>query len=180
MTPAEVYDKWQSTITQPSDSLFYYHPDLERILLGLALFVLTPQPALNKLGKAEPLKILHLQLPGLITAWIDDDGESFETQFSKLMPIAEAYLRIASAFRQKYPARSKAIEEVMAFYANAVASGGDMSPAIAEALLDDLTTDGRKIHSAKIASFGLKLLALTRQYSVDIPNSRMNELNGWQ
>jgi hypothetical protein len=58
MTAEEVYTNWHSTLKKPNDSLFYYHPSLERILLGLAIFVLTPQPALSKLGKAEPLSSL--------------------------------------------------------------------------------------------------------------------------
>ncbi len=44
MTPEEVYNKWHCTLKQPDDSVFYYHPNLERIFLCLSIFVLTTQP----------------------------------------------------------------------------------------------------------------------------------------
>jgi hypothetical protein len=44
MTLEEIYNKWHSALQQPDDSMFYYHPNVERILLCLSIFVLTPQP----------------------------------------------------------------------------------------------------------------------------------------
>lgn len=44
MTPEQVYNQWRSTLKEPDDSLFYYHPSLERILLGFAIFVLSSRP----------------------------------------------------------------------------------------------------------------------------------------
>jgi hypothetical protein len=138
--PEETYNNWRTTLHKPDDSLFYYHPSLERILLGLSIFVLTPQPAFTKLGNVRQLRILHTQVPSLITAWIDEDNATFS---------------------------------------RAIACGGDMSPALADELLDDLTTNGREISSDKIKAFGTKVLALTREYGFDIPLSKMNEVNGW-
>jgi hypothetical protein len=179
MTPEEVYTNWRSTLKNPDDSLFYYHPSLERILLGLAIFVLTPQPALSKLGKAEPLKLLHLEVPLLITVWIDKDEATFKDYFKFVMTISEGYMLAAAAYQKKYPSKRKVINEVMQFFACAIAYGGDMNPTLADELLDDLSTDGREIHSEKIKAFGTKLLALTKEYGLDIPIPVAYKLNGW-
>lgn len=179
MTSEEVYKTWRSTIEAPDDSLFYCHPSLESILLGLSIFVLTPQPSLGKLGKAEPLKILHLQVPRLITAWIDEDDETFEALFPTVITVCESYMMTGIAFAKKYPLKHKIIQELMAFFALAIPSGGDMNPTLAEELLDDLTTDGRSIYSDKVKAFGLKLLLLARKYDLDVPAGELNRLNGW-
>ncbi len=64
-------------------------------------------------------------------------------------------------------------------YGNAVSAGGDMSPGLAETLLDDLSTDGKQIYSDKIKKFGDDLLSLIRLHGMDIPPSSLNRLNGW-
>jgi hypothetical protein len=176
MTPEEVYKTWRNTVKQPGDSIYYYHPGLERILLGLCIFVLTPQPALSKLGKAKPLKLLHDYVPNLITAWIDGKDDVFEFMFNTTMTVSETYLTAANGYIQQYPSKQKNIYEVMKFFVNASGIGGDMDSTIADELLDDLTTDGTKIYSDKIAAYGTKLLGLTRQYGLDIPPSHLADL----
>lgn len=180
MTPEQVYTNWRKTLTKPDDSPFFYHPNLERILLGLAIFVITPQPALNKLGKAKPLKILHLQVPDLITAWIDDDEETFELMFNLVTKMSDSYMIASSAYASRFPSKRKAVTEIAAFFAHATSCGGDLQPDLADELLNDLSTDGEKLYSDKIVAFGLKLLDLTHQYGIDIPLSLMNELDGWK
>jgi hypothetical protein len=158
--------------------MFYYHPNLERILLGLSIFVLTPQPALGKLGKAEPLKILHRYVSDLITAWIDEKDDDFEFMFNLTMTVSEAYLISANGYIRQYPSKRKIIMEVMAFFASATGISGDMKSAIADELLDDIATDGSKIYSDKIAVYGTRLLGLSRQYGIDISQSHLATLLG--
>jgi hypothetical protein len=172
MTPEEVYNKWHSALKQPDDSMFYYHPNVERILLGLSIFVLTPQPAFGKLGKAEPLKILHSYVPDLITAWIDGKDDTFESMFDMTLTVSEAYLTAASGYMQKYPSKRKAITEIMKFFVNATGIAGDMKPTLAEDLLDALSTDGAKIYSDKVAACGTRLLALTRHNTASTSRPR--------
>lgn len=43
--------------------------------------MISTKSILPQLGKAEMLVILHLQVPDLVTYWIDDDGEGFKTLF---------------------------------------------------------------------------------------------------
>jgi hypothetical protein len=54
-----------------------------------------------------------------------------------------------------------------------------MTHTIAKELLDDLSTDGDKIYSDKIAAFGNKMMMLVKKYGIDIPLDKMCEVNGW-
>ena len=82
-TPEQIYSEWRSSLKSPDDSLFYYHPDLEQILLGLSIYAIASRPLVKDLGKAESLKILNIYITDLITAWIDEDDDSFKTMFGR-------------------------------------------------------------------------------------------------
>ncbi len=178
-TPEQIYSEWRSSLKSPDDSLFYYHPDLERILLGLSIYAIASRPLVKDLGKAESLKILNIYITDLITAWIDEDDDAFKTMFDMTMTVAEAYIPCLMAAEKEYPSKKRQIRKLAALYGHAVSSGGDMSPALAENLLDDLTTDGKQLHSDKIKKFGDELLTLIRIHGMDIPPSALNRLNGW-
>lgn len=90
--PDEIYVKWRSSLKSPDDSLFYYHPDLERILLGLSIYDTSSRPLVKDLGKAESLRVLNIYITDLITAWIDEDEDAFRTMFDLTMTVAEAYI----------------------------------------------------------------------------------------
>jgi hypothetical protein len=47
-------------------------------------------------------------------------------------------------------------------------------------LLDDLSTDGDKIYSDKIATFGNRMMLLVKKYGIDIPLDKMCEVDGWR
>lgn len=178
-TTEQVYAEWRSTLTKPDDSIFYYHPGLERILLGLSIFAIASRPLMQNLGKAEPLKLLNIYTTDLITTWIDDDYEAFKTMFDLTMTVSEAYLPAVMAAKKEYPAKTRQLNKLATFFSYAVATGGDMNPALAQTLLDDLSTDGHKLHSAKIQDFGAKLLTLLQLNGPDIPIPALNHLNGW-
>lgn len=167
MTIEQTYNNWRVSLKEPDDSLFYYHPNLERILLGFAIFVLSSKPLMQKLGKAECLTLLHRYIPDLITAWIDE--EAFETMWPLTMTVAEIYTRAALAAADETPSKKRQIKKLAIFYSNAVAIAGDMDEAKATSLLDDLSTDGNQLYSDKITAFGNDLLFLTTQYGMDIP-----------
>ena len=179
MTIEETYKNWRSTLKNPNDSIFYYHKSLDRILLGLAIFVISTRSLRARLGKAEMLGILHLQVPDLITYWIDGDNEGFKTLFPMVMTVAEAYVPTSIAAEKEYPSRKKAIRTMAYMLANASGAGGDMNQALADELLDDLETDGDAIYSDKIREYGERLLFLTQRYGIDIPINDFNRLNGW-
>lgn len=180
MSPDQTFAIWRSSLKSPDDSIFYYHPDLERILLGLSIFALSSRLLLRNLGKAEALGLLNIYIPGLITAWIDEDDETFETMFPLTMAIAEAYIQALVAMGHKYPTKRKQIKRLGDFYTYAISAGGDMTGELAETLLEDLSTDGKDIYSPKIKEFGENILCLLRQYGPEIPSTVLNRLNGRQ
>lgn len=179
MPPEEVFTNWHSTLNKPDDSIFFYHKDVDRILLGLAIFVISTRSLLSKLGKAEMLGILHLQVPDLVTAWIDENDEVFENLFPMVMTVAEGFIPASIAAEKKYHISKKAIRTMAYMLANASGAGGDMNPKLADELLDDLETDGDQIYSDKINRYGEKLLFLTTRHGIDIPIIEFNRLNGW-
>ncbi|MDE7116095.1 MAG: hypothetical protein K2O56_06700, partial [Muribaculaceae bacterium] len=71
ITSEQIYSEWRSSFKYPDDSLFCYHPDLERILLGLSIYAISSSPLVKDIGKAESLKILNIYITDLITTWID-------------------------------------------------------------------------------------------------------------
>lgn len=63
----------------------------------------------------------------------------------------------------------KDIRNLAKFYTNAIAIGGDLTPNIADELLDDLTTDGNQLYYDKTHHHRCKTYFPNRQYSMDIP-----------
>jgi hypothetical protein len=177
MSPDQTFAIWRSSLKSPDDSIFYYHPDLERILLGLSIFALSSRPLLRNLDKAEALGILNIYIPGLITAWIEEDEATFEQLLPMVMTVVEGYTQAAIDAEKKYPASKKAVRMMAYLLANASGAGGDMNNDLADELLDDLTTDGKKIYSDKIKAFGIHLLVLTKNHGIDIP--LWHSLLGW-
>lgn len=167
MTIEETYQQWRSTLKRPDDSVFYYHRSLERILLGLAIYVLSSRSLTDKLGKAEMYKILNLQVPDLLTAWIDEDEQSFESLFPMVMNVTDGLLLSAGGAEKQFPKSWKQIRQLISFLGNSVGLAGDMDEDLAEELLDDLSTDGEKIYSDKIRRYGDRLLFLTRRHGMD-------------
>lgn len=70
--------------------------------------------------------------------------------FELTVTVAEIYLPAVMAAEKKYPSKKRQLNKLAAFFSYAVATSGDMTPALAQSLLDDLSTDGHKLHSSKI------------------------------
>lgn len=179
MTIEETYQNWRSSLKKPDDSIFYYHKSLDRILLSLAIFVIASKPIVKKLGKAEMLGVLHLQVPDLITYWIDGDEEGFQTLFPMVMTVSEGLTRVARAAENRWPESKRAIRTLIYLLCHSCGAGGDMNDRLAESFLDDIETDGREIYCDKINKYGENLILLTRKYGMDIPMQDWNCLNGW-
>lgn len=175
----EIYEAWRASLKSPDDSIFYYHPDLERILLGLAIYTMSSGAIIKRLGKNESLALLNIYVTDLITAWIDEDDEAFEQMFGLTMKVAEIYMKCLVGAKDRQPSQQKDIMKLGNFFSYAVGCGGDMNPKLAETLLDDLSTDGEKLYSPKIQDFGAKILKLMQINGPDIPAATLNHLNGW-
>lgn len=178
-TPEQVYSEWRSSLKSPDDSLFYYHPGLERILLGLSIYAISSRSLVKDFGKAESLKILNIYTTDLITAWIDENDDAFKTMFDMTMTVAEAYIPCLMAAEREYPSKNRLIRKLSSLYGHAVSCGGDMAPALADSLIDNLSTDGKQLHSEKIQKFGDDLLTLIRIHGMDVPPTALSRLNGW-
>lgn len=175
----EVYEAWRVSLKSPDDSIFFYHPNLERILLGLAIFSLSSGSIIRSLGKNKSLSVLNNYVTDLITAWIDEDDEAFEQIFQQTMPVAEVYMTCLVGAKNQQPSQQKEIMKLENFFSYAVGCGGDMNPELAQSLLDDLSTDGKKLYSPKIQDFGTKIFKLMQVHGSDIPIVTLKHLNGW-
>lgn len=160
MNPQETYNQWRAKLKQPDDSIFYYHPSLERIVLGCAMYQIASRPLLVKLGKAESLTIINIYINDMITAWIDDDGENFDLVFNHLMTLMETFNLASFAMQKRYPGKKNVINQLQYTFSFWVAVAGDIGEERANELLDDITTDGHRIESEKI-SMVVKLIQPT-------------------
>lgn len=175
----ETFEAWRATLKSSDDSIFYYHPDLERILLGLAIYTISSGSIIKRLGKNESLALLNIYVTALITAWIYEDDDAFEQMFGLTMPVAEVYMTCLVGAKDRQPSQQRDIMKPGHFFSYAVGCGGDVNPKLAQSLLDDLSTDGQKLYSPKIQDFGAKIFKLIQIYGIDIPVATLNHLNGW-
>ncbi len=76
------------------------------------------------------------------------------------------------------PSKAKDLMKLANLYSYAVACGGDMREEFADSLLDDITTDGRRIFSPKTKEFGIKILKLMQIHGPELSPTHINELNG--
>lgn len=96
-----------------------------------------------------------------------------------VMTVAEGYTPAAISAEKKYPASKKAVRMMAYLLANVSGAGSDMNGTLADELLDDLSTDGKEIFSDKIKAFGMRLLILTKNHSIDIPIPQWHSLICW-
>lgn len=148
--PEQIYRKWKKTLNKQDDSVFYYHPTLERIILGLAMYAIASHPYISKLGKAESLSLYNLYINEMVTDWIDET-DGFEYLFTTLMTLSDAFPYVTQEFASQHPELRKVIRNLQYTFSYWTAVAGDMSEARADELLDDISTDGKRIDSKKIA-----------------------------
>ncbi len=149
----QIYRKWRDGLNNPDDSIFYYHPSLERIVLGLAMYEIASRPYLRKLGKAKSLTLYNMYINEMVTAWIydsDEYKESFGYTFHSLMTLSQTFFIVSNALMQQQPALKKVLRQLQYTFGFWPAIGGDIKDELAEELLDDITTDGKRIESEKI------------------------------
>jgi len=177
MKPEDVYRGWHESLKSPDDSIFYYHPGMDRILLGLAIFTISSEPMFHKLGKYKALSLLNIYVTDLITAWIDGDDEAFEQMFRMTMPVAEVFVICLTAAKKELPSNKNEFVKLANLYSYAVACGGDMASELAESLLDDISTDGKRIFSPKVKEFGDKILKLMQIHGPELSPFVIYDLN---
>lgn len=148
-TPTEIYNQWRATLTKPDDSMFYYHPSLERIILGLTMYEIASRPLLNKLRKSKSLSLYNIYINEMVTAWIDE-SDGFDYPFKALMILSETFNSLCKAFIIRHE-NLNVIRELQYSFCFWCGTAGDISEAKADELLDDISTDGKSIFSDKIS-----------------------------
>ena len=148
--PERIYRQWKKTLCKPDDSIFYYHPSLERIILGLSMYAIASRPYISKLGKAESLTIYNRYINEMVTEWIDET-DGFEFLFTTLMTLSDAFLYAGQGFANQHPGLKKVIRNLQYTFCYWTSVAGDMRQEKADELLDDISTDGKRIDSEKIA-----------------------------
>lgn len=125
-------------------------PFVVSIILGLAMYAIASRPYINKLGKAESLKLYHIYINEMVTDWIDE-ADGFEYLFTTLMTLSEVFPYVTQEFASQHPGLRKVIRNLQYTFCYWTAVAGDMNEKKAEELLDDISTDGKRIDSEKIA-----------------------------
>ena len=126
IVPEQIYRKWKKTLHKPDDSIFYYHPSLERIILGLAMYAIASRPYISKLGKAESLSLYNLYINEMVTDWIDET-DGFEYLFTTLMTLSDAFPYVTQEFASQHPGLRKVIRNLQYTFSYWTAIAGDMS-----------------------------------------------------
>ncbi|MDD2954480.1 MAG: hypothetical protein PHC95_15245 [Parabacteroides sp.] len=168
MTTIEVYNQWRSSLNAPDDSIFYYHPSLDRIILGCAMYQIASRPLMSKLGKAESLTVINIYINDTITAWIDEDGEAFDSTFGGLMTLMQAFFISSQAMIKRYPAKKKIINLLQSTFAYWVPIAGDINEERADELLDSVETDGQRIFSDKISKLVERIQPIVAREGIDM------------
>lgn len=173
--PERIYRQWRKTLRRPDDSIFYYHPSLERIILGLSMYAIASRPYMSMLGKAESLSVINNYINEMVTEWIDETTDGFEYLFTTLMTLSDAFPYATQEFITQHPRLRKVIRDLQYTFCYWTSVSGDMSEGKANELLDDISTDGKRIDSAKIA-----LLVKRIQPIVVNKGLELNPLEGLQ
>ena len=175
MTPEKVYREWRKTLKQPKDSVFYYHPSLDRIILGLAIYDIASRPYLLKSSKIKMMSIYNKHIDEMVTAWIDE-SDAFEFPFTTLMTTSEAFGYACQGLLSQHPELKKIIRALQRTFFFWVGVAGDMNATTAVELLDDIATDGTRISSDKISQLLKRLQPTVVSRGMDMTDQEMADL----
>lgn len=130
-----LHESWSSE----EDSLFYYHPSEDRIVLSHALFWVMTQPQFlkGKIRKEKFFLLLRQYQEEMLDAYLQDT-EDFPTMLHYCNILYETLPMILNSSHlrgEKGTSKLAAISVVAAGY------GGDMDEELANAILDDMDFD---------------------------------------
>ena len=175
MTPEKVYSEWRKTLKKPNDSVFYYHSSLDRIILGLSMYDIASRPYLLKSNKIKMMSVYNKLIAELVTAWIDE-SEEFKFLFTTMMTTSETFGYACQGLLSEHPGLKKTIHALLSTFFFWVGAAGDMNEDTAEELLDDISTDGRRISSDKISQLIKRLQPTVISKGIEMTNQEMAEL----
>ena len=155
---AEMEQKLREMWETEEDSLFYYHPSEDRIVLSHALFwtMTLPQFFKGKIRKEKFLLLLRQYQEEMLDAFLqDDDYYSDLLHYCNIMYEMLPTILMSSQFRSEKDARKLAAITIVA-----AGFGGDMPEDLANALLDDIDYSFNKVKCRKIEQMMPQLMKM--------------------
>ena len=131
----------------PEDSLFYYHPSEDRIVLSHALFWVMTQSLKGKIAKEKNVLLLRQYQEEMLDAYLTED--SYFPELLRYCNIMFEFLPIILHHIYDF-ASDKAARKLATIAIVAAGYGGDMPEALASELLDDMDFHYNKVKCRKI------------------------------
>ena len=159
---AQMEQKLHESWSSEEDSLFYYHPSEDKIVLSHALFWVMTQPQClkGKIRKEKFFLLLRQYQEEMLDAYLQDT-EDFPTMLHYCNILYETLPMILNSSHlrgEKGASKLAAIAVVAAGY------GGDMDEELANALLDDMDFDRYgKVKCPKIEQMLPKLMKMVEE-----------------
>ena len=147
----KLHDSWSSE----KDSLFYYHPSEERIVLSHALFwtMTLPQCLKGKIRKERFFLLLRQYQEEMLDAYLQDTEEFPDLlHYCNILYEMLPTILMSSHLREEKDSRKLAAISVVA-----AGFGGDMDEELANELLDDMDFFNNKVKCRKIEGMLPKL-----------------------
>ncbi len=145
---AEMEQKLKEMHPKEDDSLFYYHPSEDRIVLSHALFwtMTLPQFFKGKVRKEKFFLLLRQYQEEMLDAFLQDDD-----YFSDLLRYCNIlYEMLPTILMSSYYREEKDSRKLAAISVVAAGFGGDMPEELANILLDDIDYHFNKVKCRQI------------------------------
>jgi hypothetical protein len=149
-----LHESWSSE----EDSLFYYHPSEDRVVLSHALFwtMTLPQFFKSRLRKEKFFLLLRQYQEEMLDAFLQDDD-----YFSDLLHYCNIlYEMLPTILMSSYYREEKDSRKLAAISVVAAGFGGDMDEKLANELLDDMDFYYNKVKCRKIEQMMPKLMKM--------------------
>ena len=131
----------------PEDSLFYYHPSEDRIVLSHALFWVMTQSLKGKIAKEKNVLLLRQYEEEMLDAYLTEDA--YFPELLRYCNIMFEFLPIILHHMYDF-ATDKAARKLATIAMVAAGYGGDMPEELANELLDDMDFHYNKVKCRKI------------------------------
>ena len=155
---AQMEQKLRDSWSSEEDSLFYYHPSEDRIVLSHALFWVMTQPQClkGKIGKERFFLLLRQYEEEMLDAFLTEDDYFPELlRYCNILFEMLPTILMSTAFRSDKDARKLAAIAVVA-----AGYGGDMDEELCNELLDDMDFHYNKVKCRKIEGMLPKLMKM--------------------
>ena len=155
-----LHESWSSE----EDSLFYYHPSEDRVVLSHALFwtMTLPQFFKSRLRKEKFFLLLRQYEEEMLDAFLTEDDYFPELlRYCNILFEMLPTILMSSYYREEKDSRKLAAISVVA-----AGFGGDMDEKLANELLDDMDFHFNKVKCRKIEGMLPKLMKMVERESL--------------